>query len=146
MDWCDVKKKGHDCTGRPSDFDPDESPKVARQMLSEGKTFQDLAEALDVSRNTITVWIERHATFRAAIAQGKADAIDNVERALHSRATGYTHKDAHYPPDVGAIKFVLSNKRSQDWREKTAVEHSGHLTLADLLTDPKTVTPEKDKP
>ena len=78
---------------------------------------------------------------RNAVLDRRDDDIDRVERALMKRAEGYEHKESHYPPDVHAIKFFLSNKRSQDWREKTAVEHSGHLTLADLLTDPKTVTP-----
>jgi CRP-like cAMP-binding protein len=133
--------KDHDALGRPSKFDIIESPKVAREMMAAGKSYMDLAEALGIDRGTVTRWIDEHPTFAAAIAQGKSDAIDRVERALMKRAEGYEHKESHYPPDVHAIKFFLSNKRSQDWREKTAVEHSGHLTLADLLTDPKTVTP-----
>ena len=130
-----------DARGRPSKYCPIESPKVAREMMATGATQAELAEALGIDRNTVTVWINEHPLFRAAIAMGKNDAIDRVEKALMKRAEGYEHKENHYPPDVHAIKFFLSNKRSQDWREKTAVEHSGHLTLADLLTDPKTVTP-----
>jgi hypothetical protein len=59
------------------------------------------------------------------------------------RAEGYEHKESHYPPDVHAIKFFLSNKRSQDWREKTAVEHSGHLTLEELVSESLPKPPEK---
>jgi|GEM_PF-5942401 CRP-like cAMP-binding protein len=135
--------KDHDALGRPSKFDIIESPKVAREMMAAGKSYMDLAEALGIDRGTVTRWIDEHPTFAAAIAQGKSDAIDRVERALMKRAEGYEHKESHYPPDVHAIKFFLSNKRSQDWREKTAVEHSGHLTLEELVSESLPKPPEK---
>ena len=135
--------KDHDALGRPSKFDIIESPKVAREMMAAGKSYMDLAEALGIDRGTVTRWIDEHPTFAAAIAQGKSDAIDRVARALMKRAEGYEHKESHYPPDVHAIKFFLSNKRSQDWREKTAVEHSGHLTLEELVSESLPKPPEK---
>ena len=129
--------------GRPTKYNPAEHPDVARKIMGEGKTLQELSDLLKINRSTLTDWTLAHPVFAAAIQLGKADAIDRIERALHKRAEGFEHKDTYYPPDTHAIKYYLGNKRSQDWREKTAVEHSGHLTLEELVSESLPKPPEK---
>jgi hypothetical protein len=72
---------------------------------------------------------------------GKGPADDRVERSLYQRAVGYSYNAVkimqnngepvyaeyveHVPPDPGAAKLWLINRRPEDWREKTYNELSG---------------------
>ena len=72
-----------------------------------------------------------------------------VEAALFRRATGYSHDSVkilqnageavvvpyveHVAPDTNAAKFWLLNRRPDRWRDKQEVEHSGSLTLGELV-------------
>lgn len=141
------RKKPPKKTGRPTLYDPDGHPKIARKIIGEGKTLGDLAEMLGVSRFTIDQWRTNHAEFSGHIELGRDDQTDRVERSLLERATGYDrteerlmvvsggvgagssverHKlEAHYPPDVSAAKFWLTNRRRKEWKERSSVELSG---------------------
>lgn len=72
---------------------------------------------------------------------GKDLPDDRVERSLYQRAIGYTF-DAekvfcsngriaraavveHVPPDIGAAKLWLTNRRPDKWRDKVATELTG---------------------
>lgn len=141
--------------GRPTDYDPKEHPAAARELAGNGKTQRDIAEVFEVNEHTIGEWKQRHPEFAAALALGKEDASDAVERALFQRATGYTwdsekivvvsdggqagsHVERvpikeHVPPDVAAAKYWLGNRRGKDWSDKQQVEHSGTLSLEQLV-------------
>jgi transcriptional regulator with XRE-family HTH domain len=143
------KAKKPPTKGRPSVYHPEEHPLLARRMTAEGKTLADIAEAIGINRSTITEWRETHPIFSAAIKLGREDATDRVERALIERATGYTYPSEkivvvsggqgmgssvervkiteHCPPDTAAAKFYLSNRRPEDWKEKSEVEITGDL-------------------
>jgi hypothetical protein len=72
---------------------------------------------------------------------GKGQPDDRVERSLYQRAVGYTyssekifhHQGAitraecveHVPPDPGAAKLWLTNRRAEEWRDMTYNEHAG---------------------
>jgi hypothetical protein len=124
-------------------------------MTGNGKTLADIAEHFGVNRDTITEWQIRHPEFSAAIELGREDASDAVERALFERARGYSHPAVkiltvsggqgmgssveqipyteHYPPDPEAAKYWLKNRRPATWRDKQEVEHTGKLTLEQLV-------------
>lgn len=140
--------------GRPSKYDPDEHPKLARELTGNGKTQAEMAELFGVCRATIETWQVEHPEFLVAVKLGREDATDRVERALFERATGYEHQTEkiltvgqgggvsevervpfieHYPPDTAAIKLWLTNRRQVAWRERTEVEHSGTLSLAQIV-------------
>lgn len=109
----------------------------------------DLAKAFDVNRDTLNEWAKAHEEFAVSLRQGREDAIDKVERALHERATGYRHAsekivvvgnevvrvpiEVQYPPDTGAAKLLLTNLRAGNWKDRQNVEHSGTLTLEQLV-------------
>ena len=138
-------------TGRPSLFDIDEHPKIARQLTGEGKTLVDIARVLGINPDTIQEWKKRHIAFSVAIDQGKEDCLDNIERALAERAQGFKHGSeeikvirgkvkrikttTQYPPDVHAAKFVLTNKRSKEWAERQSVEHAVSTDLRKLIME-----------
>lgn len=137
--------------GRPSCYNPDEHPRVARELTKNGKTLADMAEVFGVTRQTLDNWMDNHPEFLAQVKLGREDATDRVVRALFERAIGYEHPAVkilavsegqgagsrvekvpyteHYPPDPVAAKFFLTNRRAKEWRERQEVEHSGEVTL-----------------
>ena len=127
--------------GRPSKYDPTAHPKLARELTGCGRTLVDLAKAFGVNPDTITEWRHNHTEFSVAINLGREDAVDNVERSLQERATGYSHPSEkilvidgavervatteHYPPDTAAASLFLRNKRPKEWKDRTEVAVSG---------------------
>lgn len=148
---------------RPPIYNSEEHPKIARQVMGEGKTFRALAQILDVCIDTVNDWRERHPEFSAAIRMGKEDADLEVERCLFARATGYTWDSEkivvadgevvrvpikeHAPPDVAAQRFWLSNRMAKQWREadrQAAAEAAASIKQA-VLVEGLTITPQEPK-
>lgn len=116
--------------GRPPKYDP-KFCLVARTMCKLGATDQELAEAFDVDAFTIRRWQVTHTDFCAAVKLGVEDCDDRVERSMYQRAVGYSYKATkimqyegspvtvdyveHVPPDVGAAKNWLTNRRRDKW-------------------------------
>lgn len=116
-----------------------------------GATDQEIAETLGVSERTFYSWCHEHPEFLQATKVGKEAADQRVERSLYRRALGYSHESVkifmpagakypvyapfteHYPPDTQAASLWLRNRQPEKWRDKTEVEHSGTVGLADRL-------------
>jgi hypothetical protein len=111
--------------------------KQAAKLCALGATDQTLAEFFEVTTTTIWRWRSEHEEFCKALIQGKKVADDLVERALYQRAVGYSYDSVkyhsyegevtetpyveHVPPDPGAAKLWLTNRRPKEWREKQEV-------------------------
>lgn len=140
--------------GRPPVYRPEICETVTRFCLL-GMTDLELAQALGVSEQVISLWKEQHPEFLEAIDEGRHKADARVANSLYHRALGYSHKEddirtlsvgggrseivitptvKHYPPDTAAASLWLRNRQGAKWREKTEVEHSGRLSL-DKLPD-----------
>jgi hypothetical protein len=126
--------------GRPTDYRPEYAVR-ARAMCRLGASDMDLALEFNVTTSTIWVWRCKFEEFSNALLEGK-DAFDNrIERSLAIRAAGYSiHTEKlfnyegaivraqtieHYPPDVGAIKLWLSNRKPEQWRDKQELKIDG---------------------
>ncbi len=126
--------------GRPTEYRP-EYCKIAAEMALAGSTDEEIASALGVNASTIWRWKGRHEAFCKALQWGKDNCDERVERSLYARAVGYTydavkifqyegspvivsHKE-HVPPDVGAAKHWLSNRKRNEWADVTRQEISG---------------------
>ncbi len=143
--------------GRPTDYRP-EYPEIAATMALSGATDSEIAEEFDVSVGTLYAWRAKHPEFLAALRYGKEHADERVERSLYHRAVGFSYpavkisfdKDGnplfaeymeYYPPDTGAAKLWLINRKPKEWREKTpgeSAENPLHLqvrTLNDFYAD-----------
>ena len=140
--------------GRLTKYKPDFIDR-ARAMAEIGAVDEEIAGGLGISLRTLYYWKSQHRDFSIALQRGKDIADDMVEAALFRRATGYSFDAVkhiavaqganqgskieqvdyveHVPPDVNAAMFWLKNRRSDRWREKQAVEHSGTLSLAELV-------------
>jgi len=125
--------------GRPSKYKP-EYARVAQALCRLGATDAQLAEEFEVDVSTIWRWSCKHVEFHNALRVAKDLYDDTIERKLAQRAAGYTVEvekvfcfqgeiiravtKEYIPPDVGAAKFWLMNRRPSDWREATQrVEH-----------------------
>jgi len=137
------QKKG----GTPTKYH-EELDEKAYEYLIEGKTLKELAAYLKVSYRTIYNWMDIHDSFLQSINRGRAKADQIVEDALFKRATGMkiTEEQAfldkrtgtvvvgevtkELPPDVGAAKMWLHNRRPNDWKEKQEINVKGEgLTI-----------------
>lgn len=136
--------------GRPTDYKP-EYAEQARKLCEMGATDIELASFFGVTDRTIYNWKHSEPKFFQALIVGKDALDDRVERSLYQRAVGYsfnsekvfhasgivTRADVieHVPPDPGAALSWLKNRRSAKWRDKFDHEHSGSVSIADIIAD-----------
>lgn len=142
--------------GRPTSYRPEFVEQI-RKLCELGATDYEIAGFFNVSTVTIHRWRIEHEDFCNASVVGKEAADNRVERAMYQRAVGYSFESEkvfqnngqivradlveHVPPDPGAAKHWLANRRPEAWREKVAVEHSGPnggpmQTVGITTTDP----------
>jgi hypothetical protein len=125
--------------GRPSKFNEavkDTMIRLYRGDVANGikpKTDEQVAEIIGVNVRTLHNWKGKYTDFLHSMKNAKSIADELMEASLWSRGMGYTCKetkvlvvddkiekvsiDKHYPPDTGAAKFWLKNRRPQAWRE-----------------------------
>lgn len=114
---------------RPSSYKPEYIEKVAG-LAREGKTEQEIADAIGVSRTTLKKWKKDFPEFLAALKREKDNHDAEVELSLSKRAKGFVAPDGkYYPPDVTACIFWLKNRQPARWRDKQDVEHSGDVNI-----------------
>lgn len=139
-------------SGRPTDYKAEYAAQAER-LVRLGLTDSEIAEFLQVDPVTIYRWKDKYPKFCKALKRGKKEADDLVEASLYKRATGFSRKAVkifmpagaeapvyaeyveHFPPDPGAAKMWLTNRKPDEWRERQQVEHSGtiNMGLADRL-------------
>lgn len=138
--------------GRPTEYRA-EFVEIAASMCLNGATDAEVAEELGVSLSAYYLWRAKYPEFLEALRYGKENADDRVERSLYHRAVGFSYPavkvgfdkhgkpifaryEEYYPPDVGAAKMWLMNRRPKEWREKnpgsSAEEPIYTRTLADF--------------
>ena len=122
--------------GRPPDYQPS-YPEQAKKLLNLGMTESEIAQFFDVAPVTIWRWKNDHPEFCSALSQeSKEQADEKVVMSLYKRATGFSHEAVkvfmpagasepvyapyveYYPPEVGAAKMWLTNRRHKEWRER----------------------------
>jgi transcriptional regulator with XRE-family HTH domain len=123
-------------------------------MTKLGATDSDLAQAFDISTNTISAWKRKYPEFMDALQLGKDIANQEVVRSLYARATGYKHTAVrffvidgqikekeyieHYPPDVKAQEFWLTNRMAEEWKrnhEDDDKREGVHINITGGLPD-----------
>jgi hypothetical protein len=126
-------------------------------MCRLGATDFDLAQEFEVARSTIWMWQGKYPAFADAMRIGKETADARVERSLYQRAVGYTYEAEklfnnggdiirtavveHIPPDVGACKLWLVNRKPEEWRDRN--ELAGKLQVEDVTPRPQRPSDEE---
>lgn len=123
--------------GRPSEYKPEYAEQAAK-LCALGATDFELADFFGVNTLTIHRWRHAHDDFCKSVRAGKEMADERVVRSLYQRAVGYSFESEkvyqyqgeivrgpvveHVPPDPGAAKLWLTNRRPEDWRDKQEVD------------------------
>lgn len=128
--------------GRPTGY-KQEYATIARKMCNMGATDSDLAEAFGVTTSTIWRWSTANPEFCSALKVEKSEFDDRVVRSLAQRAVGYSYDAVkifmpagaespvyapyreHVPPDPGACKLWLTNRRRDEWADTAKHEVTG---------------------
>lgn len=136
--------------GRPPQYKP-EYAEQAEKLCKIGMTDPEIGEFFGVDPATMWRWRNKYDAFRKAVTRGKEVADNLVEASLWRRATGYAQKSVkifmpagaespvyapfveHLPPDPGAAKLWLTNRKPDQWSERSKVEHTVNLSLADRI-------------
>lgn len=94
----------------------------------------DIADVFGVNRHTIADWQKKHPEFLEAVETIRKRAITRAENALLKAACGFTEisrqivenpdgtktvrtLEKNHPPNVAAIRFLLTNRAAEDWKE-----------------------------
>ncbi len=145
--------------GRPQKYDPITFPTLAEKYASEGLWDYQIADKLNVCRDSFNDYKKEFTELSDALKKGRDKSDIEVENALHKRATGFEFEEKttevsvgengegivtkvrtvkrFVPPDTGAAAFWLKNRQPFLWREKT--EQELYVAL-DIIVKP----PERD--
>jgi transcriptional regulator with XRE-family HTH domain len=109
----------------------------------DGLTDEQIAHNMGISRSTLNEWKKKYSDISDTLKKGK-EVIDRlVENALLKRALGYTYDEVteeesedgfkrkvvtkEVIPDTTAQIFWLKNRKSDVWKDKQEINHSGGL-------------------
>ena len=120
----------------------------------DGLRYDQIANNMGIAEGTLYEWVKNHSEIREALKKGEEVCIYEVENALYKAAIGYdvTETDQtetvndngekvitkharkrHIPPSVGAICFILKNRRSDKWQDKPVVMDTTALDKLDAI-------------
>lgn len=136
--------------GRPTKYDP-QYARIAEVMCRGGATDVELAEAFDVTVQTLYNWRARHPEFLEATRASKEAFDERIERSFAQRAAGYDYTaekilvvggriyrvqiTEHVPADVRAAYLWLRNRRPDEWRHGMSGGGAQVLPPPDELPD-----------
>lgn len=125
----------------------------------DGLTYEQIAENIGINAATLYDWCNKYDKIAEALKKGEEVMVYTVENALYKAAVGYdvtetdkteteypdgtvvTTKHAkkrHIPPSIGAICFILKNRRSNKWQDKpTVIDTTALNKLDEILTEAK---------
>lgn len=120
----------------------------------DGLTYQQIADNMGITIKTLCEWVSKYSEISTALKKGEEVMIYEVENALYKSAIGYDvtetdqtetiypdgtkviqkhAKKRHVPPSVGAICFILKNRRSDKWQDKPAVVDMTAINKLDAI-------------
>lgn len=105
--------------GRPTDFKPEYGDRIL-ELMTEGLSLAAAAAEIDVHRQRVYEWLEKHPEFADTVRLAQAKRQNFLERRLLKADVG---------PVVTSTIFALKNAGPEDWREKQEVQHSGGVRM-----------------
>lgn len=83
------------------------------------------ARLCGIGRRTVYDAREADPAFAEAMDEAEQTALDELERVAWKRAKGYTKSGRYYEPSDRLLIFLLSNKRPDEYAQRSRVELSG---------------------
>lgn len=135
--------------GRDSLYDPAMNEQAHKLALL-GLTDEEMASFFGVSVQTFYNWQKAHIGFFEAVQSGKVVADAEVAHSLYKKATGITYEvqrlrknkegeseivklSVYEPPDTGAMKMWLVNRRRDNWADKVTVSGDPDAPLVERI-------------
>lgn len=131
----------------------------------DGLTYAQIASNIGIYEKTLYAWCDRYKDIKDALKKGEEVCIYEVENALYKAAIGYDvtetdqtettlpdgsvtvqkhAKKRHIPPSIGAICFILKNRRSSKWQDRPTVVDTSALDKLDSILKEAREAAEKD--
>ena len=104
--------------GRPTIFEPEFGDQILA-LMTQGLSLTAAAAEMNVHRQRVYEWTERHPEFADAVKLAQAKRQLFLERRL---------LEADSSPLVTSTIFALKNASPDDWKDKHEVQHGG-LTI-----------------
>jgi hypothetical protein len=142
--------------GRPLSYNEKFHCKLGHALAARGLNDLEISKELEIADRTFYRWIKDKPKFCQAIWSARNDPVSVVKNALFERAKGFEYT-AQKPmivaqgngmgsnvelvdytervlPDVSAIKFYLTNRDPENWKERQDVNHSGEINIPPPMT------------
>lgn len=125
----------------------------------DGLSYAQIAANMGIAEQTLNNWCLDHKEIKEALKKGEEVMVYTVENALYKAAIGYDvtetekteiefpdgsvevqkrAKKRHIPPSIGAICFILKNRRSDKWQDKpTVIDTTALNKLDEILKEAK---------
>ena len=132
----------------------------------DGLSYEQIAANIGIATHTLDNWCLQYKEIKDALKKGEEVMVYTVENALYKAAIGYdvveteqietelpdgsvsTQKRAkkrHIPPSIGAICFILKNRRSSKWQDKpTVIDTTALNKLDEILKEAKEAAANAD--
>jgi hypothetical protein len=133
----------------------------------DGLSYEQIASNIGISTQTFNDWVWKHKEIKDAVKKGEEVMVYEVENALYKAAVGYdvTETDQtetvneatgdkvvtkharkrHIPPSIGAICFILKNRRSSKWQDKPMVVDMTAINKLDAILKEAKEAANKDE-
>lgn len=137
-----TRKQDRRHTPKDASFAPDHI-QLVRMIAMRGADDAEMARYFGVTPAVWKAWRAQYPSLDEALAKGRMVPDAEVTVALYKRCIGYDYtEDAavggrdpcvlevqrHAPPDVGAIKYWMNNRKAgaeHPWVDKSRSEHTG---------------------
>ena len=123
--------------GRPSLYDPKQTPRLARNMARAGMSEALMARAFGVTPSCLSQWKARHPAFLKALTVSEEDINRALQATAIQRALGYSYETEKAfqtgvrmtvtetaLPDPHLLKFLLERRMPGQYREQKEVVHT----------------------
>lgn len=138
--------------GRPSKYTPSIHVPLVLWMARSGLTAQEMADELEISKETLYQWGKRDEQIKKAMRAGRDWFDAAVEDRLFRNATGFNTSSVseewavdpdtgekilvkqhvtktEHPPNVTAQIFWLKNRQPTKWRDKHEVDLTANVAI-----------------
>lgn len=108
---------------RPSKYDPAFCEAVIAAG-KEGKTKAEMAAEIDVDRETLNNWMDRHPEFSRAVKRG----LDYAQAWWEGKGREATFKNEGF--NATSYIFNMKNRFSDDWRDKVESDVNARMHIS----------------